>query len=765
MYWTLLKNDIKYNRLQSFNIAFFIILSVAFLAVAGQLMIRLNDSVRTLLEKAETPHLLQMHTGEIDRERMQAFVESHPKIEEYQLLEFLNIDQSFLAFNGVSLKDFVYDNGFSVQSPQFDYLLDLKGNRIEPQIGEVYVPVFYQSVGLVKEGDILSIRDHTLKVRGFVRDSQMNSSLSVSKRFIIHEEDYRAIEKWGSLEYLIEFRLHDLKDSSKIEAVYAEADLESNGPPFLSYRLFMIVNAFSDGITIVSLLLIGMLIIGISLLCIRFTLLAKLEEDYKELAVLKAIGIPLKEIRLLFLAKYLFIAGISSVAGFFLSFVLKRPFLANMKMFFGEAKESGWTYAIAFISSILVFLLIYLYMTKLAKRLKNLRLHETSGEEEGVCFRSLSNWPKTIQLVISDLFARKKMYFTLVSVFVLAVFILTIPMSIYSTISDKNFVNYLGIGVYDIRIDISETEKNEEALQALLEDLEGDPSIDKFELYTAKLVDYKTEEGTRQKLWIDSGNQNSFPIRYISGEAPSGDDEIALSKLAADELSKKEGDSITLLIGEQERPLIISGIFSDLTNGGKTAKTNFHIDEGDAVWTVIPIRLKEGSSVADFMEDHSQRYSFAKFADTETYLKQIFGNTIAMVENITKVALVASLFLIFLIVSLFVRMMYLKDRGQNAILKAIGFSNRSLFLQYMTKSIFSLGVGILAGNILVWGIGDRLTKVILSLIGVHGVQFIRDPIFTYLLVPFAMLLSAIFATTVGVKGLGRMNIARFLKEE
>ena len=130
MYWKLLKNDISNNRLQSFNIAFFIVLSVAFLAVAAQLAIRLNTSVSTLFKKAKTPHLLQMHTGEIDRERIELFVESHPEIEEYQVLEFLNIDGSMLAFNKASLKDFVYDNGFSTQSPKFDYLLDLKGNKI-----------------------------------------------------------------------------------------------------------------------------------------------------------------------------------------------------------------------------------------------------------------------------------------------------------------------------------------------------------------------------------------------------------------------------------------------------------------------------------------------------------------------------------------------------------------------------------------------------------------------------------------------------------
>ena len=75
MYWKLLKNDISNNRLQSFNIAFFMVLSVAFLAVAAQLAIRLNTSVSTLFKKAKTPHLLQMHTGALDSKTGQKVLE------------------------------------------------------------------------------------------------------------------------------------------------------------------------------------------------------------------------------------------------------------------------------------------------------------------------------------------------------------------------------------------------------------------------------------------------------------------------------------------------------------------------------------------------------------------------------------------------------------------------------------------------------------------------------------------------------------------
>lgn len=278
-------------------------------------------------------------------------------------------------------------------------------------------------------------------------------------------------------------------------------------------------------------------------------------------------------------------------------------------------------------------------------------------------------------------------------------------------------------------------------------------------------MDYKTEEGKRQKLWIDSGNQSQFPIQYIFGKAPLAEDEIALSKLASDELGKKEGDRLILLRGEKESPFVVSGIYSDLTNGGKSAKINFEIDSKDETWTMLAIGLKERVKASELIKAYQKRYFFAKFTDTETYLNQIFGNTIEILKKTTLIALVISLFLIFLIVGLFVRMMYLKDRGQNAILKALGFNRRDLYLYYRIKILFSLLVGLLIGYFLIWTVGDKLMQMVLSFIGVYGVHFVRQGFLMYLLLPFLIFISAFLAINIGVKGLKEMNIADFLKEE
>ncbi|MFR4753189.1 MAG: hypothetical protein ACLT90_14985 [Enterococcus raffinosus] len=62
---------------------------------------------------------------------------------------------------------------------------------------------------MAKKGDSVEVNGHKLKVAGFIRDSQMNASLSSSKRFIVNQKDYQALEKHGSVEYLIEYRVKD----------------------------------------------------------------------------------------------------------------------------------------------------------------------------------------------------------------------------------------------------------------------------------------------------------------------------------------------------------------------------------------------------------------------------------------------------------------------------------------------------------------------------------------------------------------------------
>jgi putative ABC transport system permease protein len=82
------------------------------------------------MTQAKTPHFTQMHAGELDLDRLATFAEQNEAVSDFQALEFLNVDGAQFLFAGGSLADSVQDNGFSVQSENFDFLLDLDGNVI-----------------------------------------------------------------------------------------------------------------------------------------------------------------------------------------------------------------------------------------------------------------------------------------------------------------------------------------------------------------------------------------------------------------------------------------------------------------------------------------------------------------------------------------------------------------------------------------------------------------------------------------------------------
>ena len=93
------------------------------------------------------------------------------------------MDNGQIILGDHSLANNVQDNGFSIQSEKFDYLLDLDGNVINVSDGELYVPINYMKDIAIKVGDKAVLGGKKFTVAGFLRDSQMNSMLSSSKDF------------------------------------------------------------------------------------------------------------------------------------------------------------------------------------------------------------------------------------------------------------------------------------------------------------------------------------------------------------------------------------------------------------------------------------------------------------------------------------------------------------------------------------------------------------------------------------------------------
>lgn len=272
------------------------------------------------------------------------------------------------------------------------------------------------------------------------------------------------------------------------------------------------------------------------------------------------------------------------------------------------------------------------------------------------------------------------------------------------------------------------------------------------------------EDGTERNIKIELGDHSIFPIKYSTGRAPVSQNEIALSKLNADELSKKIGDSITLIIAGKEQNFMISGIYSDITNGGKTAKAIFNDNSTDMMWSVISVEFSDKAVLDNRMTEYTNLFTYAKVSDINDYVLQTFGSTIEAVGKASRVAIAVALFITVLVTLLFMKMLIAKDRYSIAVMKALGFTNSDIMSQYAARSLFVLMIGIVVGTLLANTLGGLLAGAVISSFGASSFTFSVNPLAAYLLCPLLMACSVLIATIISTSGAGKIKISENIKE-
>lgn len=773
MYRKLIINDIKKSKLISITITAFILLAAMLTSLAAILSVSLFTSIDSMMENAVTPHFLQMHSGGINRQQLLNFADKQGNVQDFQVSSFLNIEGAEIAIGESSLAGSIQDNGLSVQSERFDFLLGLDGNIIRPAEGEIYVPLYYMKNGQANIGDSVVIHGIRFKVAGFLRDSQMNASMISSKRFLVNESDFKKMKEFGKQEYLIEFRLTAPSAVSSFEEAYLAAGLPANGPPAITYSLFKMANAIDDGIMIAVLMLTSILVIIVGFLCIRFTLLAKVEDDYREIGVLKAIGLRTRSIKQLYLAKYGALAGTACIVGFVLSLFLKEPFLENIRLYMGESDSSGLGLVLGMLGALIIFFVVILYVNGVLRRFKKISAaqairfgapQEKTKATRGFRLSANRIISPNIFLGIKDILSRKKLYVTMLMVLIISSFLMIVPQNIYNTISQRNFMAYMGIGECDMRVDIQQTDNIAGKTEELASSMSQDSEIKEYAVLKSYMFDMPMKDGTVGKLKVELGDHSVFPIKYSIGRAPQSKSEIAISKFVAEDLGISLNDKIVLIVDNQKKALTVCGVYSDITNGGKTAKAIFDISDGNILWSIIPVKLHSGVDVHGKVVEYKNRLSYAKVADIDEYIKQAFGGITDAVQKASYASIAAAAILTMLVTLLFMKMLLTKDRYSIAVLKSLGFKTAEIRVQYLAKAFAVLIVGILIGTILANTLGEFVGAGLIASFGASTFRFVVNPIFAYLFSPVLMAMCVGFATWLSISGISLLKIPEYIKE-
>lgn len=778
----MLKNDFKRNRAGNLSLLLFIIFAAGLVVVATIIVTQLITSMLGMYETAKPPHFLQMHKGELNQDEIDDFVSSYD-VTAWQTVEMIDIYGDDLKVYGkddvFSLSDCRLDISLVKQNKEYDMLLDNERNIIKVNKGEIGVPVILLDSYDIKLGDTVLLTSRGLtskfKVTSFVHDAQMNSTLCSSTRFLISDDDFQELfGNVGENEYLIEVYFTDSSMASDFQTAYEKAGLPQDGQA-VTYTIIFLLSALRDIVMAMVLILASILLVMVALMCIKYTVMATLEEEIKEIGTMKAIGMSYIDIRNLYLVKYKIMLTTGIIIGYLIAHIISNVFTEHVSNTFGKQPISIITISIPLVSCILIYLVTNCYCKKILKKLKNITVVDALvnengfGKKESVRDGLYKSKSMPVNILISS---RETLHnfrgFAVVFVVMFIVSgIIIVPMNFLNTMKSKEFISYMGSSMDDILVEIDSGENLDKKYVNIKKLIEADADIEKYKEFRRIRVETVNSKNEWMNIHIDCGKYSGKGLSYLDGRAPNKQNEIALSKLNMDSLGKSIGDRITLKFNDKEKDFVISGIYQDVTSGGYTAKALDSFAGLDAQKYQFTVNLVDGIDSKEKTKEWRNKIgSGYDIEPMEEFISQTLGGVSRQVQITIIAVAILGILITALIVILFMKLKLAKDVDQIAQMKAIGFTNYDIRKQYLYKMEIVSIIGIIAGTLISNLVGESIVSMAFSMmgLGISKIIFIINPWTAFVILPFVLLLVVAVMTWFSTKQICKYNIISLINE-
>jgi putative ABC transport system permease protein len=787
MYGRMIARDFARNRGITVMLVAIMMLSVMLATASAGTLARLIGASNSLLDQAAAPHVAQLHAGPYEPDELNRWLGKRPEVVHHQAMLLLGVDGANLLFDGEPQTTNIQQNSLVVPNQQRDLLLDLENRPItEVEPGTIVPPVIYQVEGDLEVGDNVTVTaadgfTKELTVTGFARDSIMNAAITSSKRLAVAPADLEEVRAHtGEVEYLLEFWLEDPgTQSATFEKAYLDSEMPKSGQ-MVNWATFQLFTMVGDGMVAAVVVLVALLLLVIGLLCLRFSFLTATEQEYRELGVLKAIGVSPRSVKKIYLTKYVLLAAVASVLGLLGGFALTPVLTRNIARYMGTT-ASTWYWvvpgaaAVAAFVALLSFVVVLLHRFNKISAVTALRAGATGRQSKAVRMRlHRSRMPVHFRLGVMDVLGRWPTYLLLFFVFTASAFIMIVPINSATTANAPGFINYMGVGTVDLRIDLrftddSSTQQYHRAVRTLRQDRDV--------AEVAPMVTTRNEtvdsDGNSASLYVENGDHTSLPLTYADGRAPTASSEIAMSLLALHQAGREVGATLPVRVDGKIQDLTIVGSYQDVTNGGKTAKAMLPTDADEVMWFMIGVKLEPGADPTQKAQEFSGVLAPAKVADIGQWRDQTLGPIAEQILITAIVSAAVAVALALLMTTLFTRMLLARDAGQIAIQRAIGADDGGLRRQYLTRLVLVLALGVTAGTIAANTVGERLFNLMFEGMfgglealgqGTSRIDFAVNPLLAYLVLPLILLAAVSLATTAGSRSISDTTVATLTTE-
>ena len=769
MFFDILKRDLKRKKTMNVIILLFVILSVMFISSSVMNLTAVTGSLDSFFDKAGVGDYTVF-------ERSRGTVKAADAVKNAEgVTDFKQEECIFLSghkFVGrAKEKDSQNANTSMVccLSHQIQRYFDGSDNEItEVADGEVYVRQSVLENSNAKIGDKveLTVADvtRTFTVKDTLKDAVLGSRMMGNARFLISENDYKAFEKAEPLEpYLFYLSFIDTDDIPTLEKALNDCDAIAFSLDRSTLQFTYILEMVIAGI----LLVVSIALIIIAVVILRFTISFTLSEEYRQIGIMKAIGIPNRKIRSLYLVKYLAISVLGAIIGLTLSFpfgsTLLKMVSQNIVMENSNSVLLGVLCAAAVVCTIVLFCYISTRKVKKFTPVDAVR-SGTTGErykKKGVIKLGKKPVRPVFFMAVNDILSSPKRFLIMLFTFFVGISMLMVGLNISSTMTSGKMLGWINMAQCDAAlVESGSIEKymvadGREKLNQKISEIESDLSekgweADCFvEVISTVIV---TKGDTKLKTNGTEGvNMTPDEYMYLEGTAPQNKNEIAMSYIVADKLGAQIGDTVTVKTPDGETECMITAVYQTMMSLGNNIRMypgQTYSFQNLVGLNDLQIRFNDDPSTGEIekrIEAIKEMYPDDKVMNAGDYVDYCVGGVGGMMDGVTGLLLPVIILIDILVAVLMEKSFLTKERGEIAMLKAIGFKNRSIILWQILRIAIVIIAAVLFSVALADPIGKLTTGGIFQMMGAKNIIFDMDVLKTFVIYPAVILAATVFS--------------------
>lgn len=765
MYQNILKKDLKRKRAMNIILLLFMILATMFVSSSVSNIINVTTALDSYFEMANAPDYFAVTMNKNLTVDLDETVSSASAVDRYATENTLFLMPENFIYED---KDIVIKVGTNLVHSDIcmNYFLS-DGSILETvEQGEFYMAEGKADALGVDVGDKLTIELNGVS-REFVladkiKDALFGSDQMSVTRYIISEEDFECFlsaenteENYGgTLVYIY---------SSNIETVLTQIKPLIDNSALTMDRAVMKFSYIFDMIVVGILLVVSIILIIIAFVVLRFTISFTLSEEFREIGVMKAIGIGNFKIRSLYLVKYMGLSIIGAAIGLALSFPFGKMLMSVSSQTIIVGNQSP--ILVNILCAVLVMAVIYLFCYGCTGKVKKLTpIDAIRNGQTGERFRKKSlmslgksKFPVTPFLALNDIVSSPRRYSIITLTFFLCLALLFILSATVSTMESNSLATAFGWADCDIYLDskiLAECmlEDGHEKLEKHLEEMEqtlaenGIPAKCYQEIMFTLPVSFGENESN---ICIYHGTGVAMDMyEYTAGIAPQNTDEIAITRIAADKLNANIGDTITIKTIDGDKEYIISAFFQSMNMQGSGIR--LHSDE-----YINYVQAQGGINTQIFFTDHpdskeiEQRMEeiqriFPDFENVKTCAEAVADmvGVAGTLDAVKSLVVVLTIVLAALITVLMERSFIAKEQGEIALMKAVGTRNGKIYAYHTFRFLFVGIIAVIIGEIFAMPLTHLCIDPIFKMMGMElAVDYIINPVEMYLIFPVVILIT------------------------